>query len=89
MATSLTEWFECELRKRGLRLTEEDLQRIVRVLEERGWISIHPELYRGLMEEIEKLIDRRPELGYASIADFIADAVRRRLEELSKSPLER
>jgi Arc/MetJ-type ribon-helix-helix transcriptional regulator len=42
-----------------------------------------------LVEKIEKLIESRPDLGYSSVADFVADAVRRRLEELSKSPLER
>ncbi|MEM2182502.1 MAG: CopG family transcriptional regulator [Nitrososphaerota archaeon] len=42
-----------------------------------------------LVEKVEKLIEHRPDLGYTSVADFIADAVRRRLEELSKSPLER
>jgi len=42
-----------------------------------------------LVEKIEKLLESRPDLGYSSVADFVADAVRRRLEEVSKSPLER
>lgn len=48
---SLLEWFEGELKRRGLTITEEDLRRFIRELERREWISIHPELYRELMEE--------------------------------------
>jgi len=53
----------------------------------RNWrkVSVRAEL----VEKIEKLIDARPDLGYSSVADFVADAIRRRLEEVSKSPLER
>jgi len=53
----------------------------------RNWrkVSVRAEL----VEKIEKLIETRPDLGYTSIADFVADAIRRRLEEVSKSPFER
>jgi len=42
-----------------------------------------------LIEKIERIIEQRPDLGYTSVADFIADAVRRRLDEISRSPLDR
>ena len=51
LATSLVEWLEGELRRCGLEVTDEDLWRIAKVLEEREWISVHPELYRRLMED--------------------------------------
>ncbi len=35
-----------------------------------------------LIEFIRKVIEERPELGYDSIADFVKDAIRRRLKEL-------
>lgn len=38
----------------------------------------------GLKEEVEKFIAENPQLGYHSLASFIADAVRRRLEELKQ-----
>ena len=46
--------------------------------------------YRGIslpetmIEEIEKLLKQRPDLGYQSVAEFIKDAIRRRIEELKK-----
>ena len=51
------------------------------------WRSVS--LRTELIEKIEKLIEQRPDLGYTSVADFIADAVRRRLEELSRKPLDK
>ncbi len=36
-----------------------------------------------LVQLIEEIIKNRPELGYVSIADFITDAVRRRIEEIT------
>jgi len=53
----------------------------------RSWRRVS--LRAELVEKIERIIESRPDLGYTSIADFIADAVRRRLEEISKSPLDR
>lgn len=38
----------------------------------------------GLKEEVEKFIEENPQLGYHSLASFIADAVRRRLEDLER-----
>ncbi|MEM2677560.1 MAG: hypothetical protein QXU62_02860 [Thermofilaceae archaeon] len=52
-----------------------------------GWRSVAIPV--EMAERIQKIIESRPELGYRSVADFVIDAVRRRLEELSKSPLER
>lgn len=46
------------------------------------WRSIS--LRKELVQLIEQIIKRRPELGYASISDFITDAVRRRVEEIRK-----
>ena len=37
-----------------------------------------------LYEKIEKLIRSYPEFGYRSVMEFVADAVRRRLEELEE-----
>lgn len=37
-----------------------------------------------LVQLIEEIIGGRPELGYASIADFITDSVRRRVEEIMR-----
>jgi len=46
-------------------------------------ISVRQEL----IQVIEGIMKERPELGYASISDFITDAVRRRVEEIM-SPAE-
>ena len=46
-------------------------------------ISVRSEL----VQVIEEIIRERPELGYASISDFITDSVRRRVEEIA-SPTE-
>jgi len=46
-------------------------------------------LRRELLDEIDKIIKDRPWLGYKSKADFIADSVRRRIEEIIKTPLDR
>jgi len=50
-----------------------------------GRVSIRKEL----LGEVHKIIDDRPHLGYKSLADFVADAVRRRIEEILKTPLDR
>ncbi|MCS7119554.1 MAG: ribbon-helix-helix domain-containing protein [Archaeoglobaceae archaeon] len=52
-----------------------------------------PKGYRGitlpmeLIEEIENLIEKHPELGYTSLAEFVKDAIRSKLFDL-KSELE-
>ena len=53
----------------------------------RNWRS--ESLRTELIEKIERIIEQRPDLGYTSVADFIADTVRRRLEEISRKPLDR
>jgi hypothetical protein len=51
MAEDLSEWFQEELEKRGITLTEQDYQEIIRKLEEREWISAQPELYKELRKK--------------------------------------
>jgi len=46
-------------------------------------------LRKELLDEIDSIIRNRSYLGYKSKADFIADAVRRRIEEIRKTPLDR
>jgi metal-responsive CopG/Arc/MetJ family transcriptional regulator len=43
-------------------------------------------LPRNLIEEIDRIVELRL-YGYDSRAEFIKDAIRRRLDELKKSPL--
>jgi len=50
-----------------------------------GRISIRKEL----LAEVDRIIEERKHLGYKSKADFVADAVRRRIEEIEKTPLDR
>jgi len=38
----------------------------------------------GLYEKIKALIKARPDLGYRSITEFVAEAVRKRAEEIEK-----
>lgn len=38
----------------------------------------------GMINEIEKIIEEREGLGYRNPSEFIMDALRRRIEELSK-----
>jgi len=51
MTEDLRGWFQEELEKRGITLTEEDYQEIIRRLEEREWISAQPELYKELRKK--------------------------------------
>ena len=37
---------------------------------------------RSMRDEIESIMEERKGLGYKSIAEFVKDAVRRRIEEL-------
>ena len=41
-------------------------------------------LKKELVDAVEKFIDDNPDAGYKNIAEFIADAVRRRREDLMK-----
>jgi hypothetical protein len=47
----LAGWFQEELERRGITLTEQDYQEIIRKLEEREWISAQPELYKELRKK--------------------------------------
>ncbi|TET90495.1 MAG: ribbon-helix-helix protein, CopG family [Methanomassiliicoccales archaeon] len=44
--------------------------------------------YRGLtipeslIEKVEDLIEKRKELGYVSVSEFVKEAIRRRIEEI-------
>jgi len=42
-------------------------------------------LMKELVDAVEKLVQNHPNTGYKNIAEFIADAVRRRLEEVRKA----
>jgi metal-responsive CopG/Arc/MetJ family transcriptional regulator len=56
-----------------------------------GGVGMGKRRYVGLPEEIVKRIEKVKALqGYDSVADFVKDACRRRLEEISqfKDPLE-
>ena len=47
-----------------------------------------PKSYKGItlpqemVEEIKKLIEEHPELGYSSVAEFVKDAIRSKLIEI-------
>ena len=49
----------------------------------RNWRS------ESLRTELIEKIEQRPDLGYTRVAEFIADAARRRLEEISRKSLRR
>ncbi len=49
--------------------------------------------YRGLtvpeslIEKVEDIIEKRKELGYVSVSEFVKESIRRRIEEIeSKEP---
>lgn len=79
MAEGLFAWLAEELRKRGLEPTEEDFRAIVRLLEEREWISLHPELYRELREETNKVISAEVERA-AEEVERVREFARGRVE---------
>ena len=43
-------------------------------------------LPKEVLEQIREVIEKYPHLGYKSLADFIVDAIRKRLEELGVLP---
>jgi hypothetical protein len=49
----------------------------------KGYDSVN--LPSGLYLKVRELIKARADLGYRSITEFVAEAVRKRSEELSKS----
>jgi metal-responsive CopG/Arc/MetJ family transcriptional regulator len=48
----------------------------------KGYDSVN--LPSGLYRKVRELIEARADLGYRSITEFVAEAVRKRIEELSK-----
>ena len=50
------------------------------------WITV--KLAQAQRDAIKQFIEGRPELGYKSVGDFVADAVRRRLEEFNRLKIE-
>ena len=52
---------------------------------EKKWTAVR--LPRELKENIDRLIEVHPELGYGGLSDFVRDAVRRRIEELNEREL--
>ena len=51
-------------------------------MEMNGYRSIR--LKNAMIEAIEKYIQEHPEMAYKSIADFISDAVREKMQELQR-----
>ena len=43
-----------------------------------------PSLPKELTEEISKIIEKHPEIGYSSVSDFCRDAIRKRIDEIKK-----
>lgn len=41
-------------------------------------------LPKNLSQKIQELINKHPELGYTSIAEFVKEAIRTRLEKLGE-----
>jgi hypothetical protein len=68
----LRSWFQEELEKRGVTLTEKDYQEIIRRIEEREWISAQPELYKELRK---KALDA---------LSSIASSAQKKLENIGK-----
>ena len=47
-------------------------------------ISYEPPVPHGLIDQIEELLEERPELGYIDVDEFVRDAVRRLMEQFGK-----
>jgi len=58
----------------------DDAERVRETMADEDYLSVR--LPKELMTEIDRLVSRRA-YGFRSRAEFIADAVRRRLEEIS------
>jgi len=50
----------------------------------KGYDSVN--LPSGLYRKVWELIEARADLGYRSITEFVAEAVRKRVEELNSVP---
>lgn len=57
MSKNLLDWFEMELKRRGIQLTEDDLREFIKSLEEKEWISLNPELYKELMADASRVLE--------------------------------
>jgi vacuolar-type H+-ATPase subunit H len=77
MAEDPTEWFQKELQKRGIVLTEQDYQEIIRKLEEREWISAQPELYKELRKKALDALSK------------VASTAQKQLEDIQKNVKEK
>jgi hypothetical protein len=77
MAEDMREWFQEELEKRGIALTEQDYQEIIRKLEEREWISAQPELYKELRKKALEALSN------------IASTAQKQLEDIQRSVKEK
>lgn len=52
------------------------------ILPVKGYSSVN--LPSGLYAKVKMLIKTRPDLGYRSVTEFVAEAVRQRTEEIEK-----
>jgi len=50
--------------------------------QQHGWRGVS--LKKELVDSIERILSDYPDLGYKSVGDFVADATRRRMEEVKK-----
>jgi len=48
----------------------------------KGYDSVN--LPSGLYKKVKALVERRVDLGYRSVAEFVAEAVRKRTEEIER-----
>ena len=52
------------------------------ILPVKGYDSVN--LPSGLYDKVKKLVKTRADLGYRSVTEFVAEAVRRRTEEIER-----
>jgi len=43
----------------------------------------------GLYQKVKGLVKKRPDLGYRSVTEFVAEAIRKRTEEIEKLAAQR
>ena len=53
------------------------------ILPVKGYDSVN--LPSGLYVKVKKLVKTRVDLGYRSVTEFVAESVRRRIEEIEKT----
>ena len=59
-----------EREKRGSNPTEDQFRRVA--------------IRRGLIDAVEDFVEQNPHAGYKSVADFVQEAVRLRIQEIGK-----